>query len=155
MCPIYGRSKKGTRAYGERPGGHRRNVSVIGAIRSEGTVALETLEGSVNGSIFVKFIKDKLIPRLRPGDLVIMDNLKVHYHTMVKPLIESVDADLLYLPPYSPELNPIENIWSVTKHYVRKQMARSVQCVRSAIRSAWHRVAKLTLENVFRSCGYL
>ena len=138
----------------EKPGGTYKNVSVIGAIRQSGLVAMQTVKGPVSGAIFVDFLRRTLRKRLRQGDLLIMDNLRAHYHRFVRPLVESVDADVAYLPPYSPDLNPIELVWPVVKRQIRRSSARTVESLRKAIRAAWRNSAHLRFENLLATCQY-
>lgn len=154
LVPFYGWGEKSSRLHDIRPMGSRTNVSLIGAVRLDGPVALRSFEGAVNGPLFERFLKQALGPRLRPGDIVIMDNLRAHHARFVKPLIESFDADVVYLPPYSPELNPIEHVWSVLKHIVRKGRFVAVDEIRAGARAAWRAIKSLDMARMFANCGY-
>lgn len=120
MCREYGWSQRGCRAQGKRPFRSWKTVSLIGAIRLGDRPRLMTHRGPVNGKIFLKFVKQYLVPWLKPGDVVVMDNLNFHKMTSVRALIEAVGAKPIYLPTYSPELNPIELWWADMKRVLRK-----------------------------------
>lgn len=120
MCREHGWSQRGSRAKGKRPFRSWKTVSLIGAIRLGDRPRLMTHRGPVNGKIFIKFVKRYLVPWLRPGDVVVMDNLNFHKMKTVRALIEAAGATPIYLPTYSPELNPIELWWADMKRALRK-----------------------------------
>lgn len=120
MCREHGWSQRGFRAKGNRPFRSWKTVSLVGAIRLGERPRLMTHRGPVNGQIFVKFVKRYLLPWLRQGDVVVMDNLNFHKMKVVRALIASVGAKAMYLPTYSPELNPIELWWADMKRALRK-----------------------------------
>ena len=112
------------------------------------------IDGPMNAQTFVAYTEQCLAPALRPGDLVIMDNLSSHKAAAVRELIERAGADLWYLPPYSPDLNPIEKLWSKVKAWLRRVMARTFDGLVDAIAQAMHAINPQECRNYFRSCGY-
>lgn len=129
-------------------------MSLISAISSEGILAGLYGHWSTNGEIFLHFIKQLLVPQLKPGQTVIMDNTSFHKGKGVKEAIESVGARLLFLPPYSPDLSPIENMWSKIKAVLRKVAARTLDEFKPAMQEAFHAVTKQDLEGWYTGCGY-
>jgi transposase len=153
MCREHAWSTRGTRAAGSRPGRSWKTVSLIGAIRLGERPRLMTHRGSVNGAVFLRYVKRCLVPWLRRGDVVIMDNLNFHKMKLVRRAIESVGATPIYLPTYSPELNPIEMWWADMKRALRKlaindeaQLRRAARRLRAALPiakiTAWFRKAR-------------
>ena len=120
MCREHGWSQRGSRARGKRPYRCWKTVSLIGAIRLGERPRLMTHRGSVGGDVFIRFVKRYLVPSLRRGDIVVMDNLNFHKMKTVRALIEAAGATPMYLPTYSPELNPIEMWWADMKRGLRK-----------------------------------
>lgn len=114
-----------------------RNVTLIGAIANDGPRALRRVEGTVNGEEFILFLKETLGPTLNPGDIVVMDGPRVHRVKGVKEALAEFGATALYLPAYSPELNPIEMTWSWIKQHIRKAAPRKIGELRTAIAAAW------------------
>ena len=112
--------KKGKKVIGERSGKHRRRTSVLAALNQKEIKASMTFQGTANTSLFLEWIKGSLIPSLTPRQVVIMDNASIHKSPKVRALIENAGCYLIYLPPYSPDLNPIENYWAVLKKYIKK-----------------------------------
>jgi transposase len=110
MRRDYGRAARGLRVFGEKPGGRWKTLSLIGAIRLGARPKLMTYVGAVNGAVFLRFVTQRLVPWLRRGDVVVMDNLNTHKMTKVRAAIEVAGAAPVYLPTYSPELNPIETV---------------------------------------------
>jgi transposase len=134
MCREHAWSMLGTRAAGTRPGRSWKTVSLIGAIRLGERPRLMTHHGSVNGAVFLRYVKRCLAPWLRPGDVVIMDNLNFHKMKVVRAAIEAVGATPIYLPTYSPELNPIEMWWADMKRVLRKLAINNEPELRRAAR---------------------
>jgi transposase len=152
MRREYGWSPRGERAVGSRPFRNWKTVSLIGAIRVGARPKLMTHRGPVNGRVFLRFTKTRLVPWLRRGDIVVMDNLNIHKMKAVREAIETVGATVLLLPTYSPELNPIELWWADLKRQLRKlginvehELARAVRRLRAgtpvAKIAAWFRRA--------------
>lgn len=154
MAVLYGWAPIGKRARSARPVNRGKNISMIGAIDDCGMLALRAVEGATNKAKFVAFISEVLAPKLMVGQVVVMDNLRAHHAPEVREAIEAVGARVLYLPPYSPELNPIELCWSKFKRTLRRLGARTVESLRTAIRKAR---ATITVDDAFawfRHCGY-
>lgn len=134
MCREHGWSQRGQRARGERPYRCWKTVSLIGAIRLGERPRLMTHRGSVNGQVFIRFVRRYLVPWLRRGDVVVMDNLNFHKMSAVRQLISAAGATPVYLPTYSPELNPIEMWWADMKRSLRKLAINLEQDLRRAAR---------------------
>lgn len=133
MTPSRGRSLKGTRCVASAPGGHWKTTTFVCALRRAGLIAPLALDGPINGAAFVAWIEQMLVPELRPGDIVVMDNLASHKVAGVQEAIESAGAQVRYLPPYSPDFNPIEQVFSKLKTLLRKTSARTIDTLWSAI----------------------
>lgn len=135
MTPTRGRALKGTRCPGKAPCGHWKTTTFVCALRSTGLVAPLVLDGPINGPAFLAWVERMLAPELHPGDTVVMDNLACHKVAGVQGAIESAGARLRYLPPYSPDLNPIEQVFSKLKTLLRKTAARTIDALWCAIGS--------------------
>jgi transposase len=133
MVRLYARSQRGGRAYAVKPENSRENITLIGAIALTGFVGAMTINGHTNGDVFRVFVEQVLVPNLWEGACVIMDNFSAHKVEGIRELIEAAGARLIYLPPYSPDFNPIENCWSKLKQYLRSVAARSREALDSAI----------------------
>ena len=155
MTRLRGWAKRGQRAYAAAPGGTWNTTTMISAIRHDGVIASMVLEGAMDGAAFEAYVEQVLAPALSPGDVVVMDNLSSHKSERIKELVEAVGAEVWYLPPYSPDLNPIEMMWSKVKEYLRSAAARTKETLYEAIRQALHTVTTLDIHNWFKSCGYL
>lgn len=154
MSSAYGRALRGERVVDHKPANWGENLSVIGAIRVDRVLCHRTFVGAVNGPRFVQFVRETLCPRLYPGDVVVLDNLRPHHAPVVRELVTSVGATLLFLPPYSPDMNPIEPCWSFVKHHLRRLAYRTTDTLRHAIPNVFKRVRTKHLENWFAHCGY-
>jgi transposase len=154
MAPRYGRCLGGERLVDFKPANWGRSLTVVGAVRSTGVVGHQMIDGAMNTERFLDFLHRRLCPRLGPGDVVVMDNLRAHHASEVRPLIEQRGAEALYLPAYSPDLNPIEQCWAFIKHLLRKAGARTESLVRETVRRAFLRVRKKHLAGWFKHCGY-
>lgn len=154
LTRAYARSEKGTRAYGNAPRNRGKNITMLGAIGLTGILTAMTVDGAMDGEIFLAFVKQWLAPLLRPGQVVIMDNLSVHKVAGVKEAIEGTGAKLLYLPPYSPDFSPIEPMWSKIKTFLRGIGARARELLQEAISSAFKTVTCKDIEGWFQHCGY-
>lgn len=156
MTPLYARAPKGQRAYGQIPKNRGENSSLIAALSlDEGVCAAMTLEGAVDGIAFKVYMQEVLVPMLRPGQVVVLDNLQVHKNQAVRETIEAQGCELLFLPSYSPDFNPIEQAFSKLKTFVRKHKARTKQALDDAIAAA---LKAITLKDVigwFTHTGYL
>jgi transposase len=154
MTRRYGWAPRPERVSEAVPAGHWRTLTVLAALTTRGLLASMTIESPTDGDVFLAFVEQVLGPRLEPGHLVIVDNLGAHKVAGVRPLIESRGAQLLYLPPYSPDFNPIEQAWSKLKQLLRGAKARLLDSLEPAVAQA---ITAITAENAhayFRHCGY-
>lgn len=154
MTRDYARAPKGVRVYERVPRNRGTVTAIIGALSIDGVEAVMTNEGATTAEVFSRFVREHLLPVLRPGDLVIMDNLGAHHATGIRAAIEASRAHVLYLPPYSPELNPIELCWSKIKQTLRSWSARSLTSLRDAIHDAAALVSASDAIGWFTHCGY-
>ena len=155
MTPSHGWAPRGRRVNDDKPANWGKNISVIGAIRTAGLVCERSFRGTVNGPRFVDFIKRTLCLKIGRGDVVVMDNLRLHYRPAVKAAVESRGAEVCYLPPYSPDFNPIELLWAFVKRQFRRLKLRDVEPLLVAIKRLLHRVPQLHFSHWFDNCGYL
>lgn len=154
MTRRYGRARRGERVGEGTPCGHWRTLTVLGAIRSSGWVATMTIEAPTDGEVFSAYLEQVLCPQLQSGDVVVMDNLAAHKVEGVRGLIEARGAHLLYLPPYSPDFNPIEKCWAKIKQLLRGAKARSLPALEMAVSTALAAITPQNIEACFRHCGY-
>ena len=154
MTRMHGRSPKGERLHASAPHGHWRTTSMISSVRLDGSTACMTIEGATNTEVFRAYALEILIPTLLPGDTVILDNLGAHKNEQTIALIEQTGARVVFLPAYSPDLNPIEMMWSKIKAFLRKAQARSGEELQEAIRQALATVTARDAHNWFAHCGY-
>ena len=154
MTRLYGRAKNGSRAVDFAPGGHWNTTTMISSVRLDGSTVPMVVNGATNKEVFMVYVEKFLLPSLSKGDVVILDNLSAHKGKEIRELIESVGAELWYLPPYSPDLNPIENMWSKVKAILRKLKARTEEELILAIAKALERVTPQDVMGWFKSCGY-
>lgn len=154
MTRNYGRAPRGERVAEGTPHSHWHTLTMLAALTRDGLQAPMTIESPTDGDVFLAYLEQVLCPRLRPGQVVIMDNLAAHKVAGVHQLIEATGARLLYLPPYSPDFNPIEQAWSKIKQLLRSAKARTVEALEQAIAEA---LAAITPENAsawFSHCNY-
>jgi transposase len=156
MTRLYGRSLGGTRCIDHTPHGHWKTMTMLSAIRSDGVMkeATVVVDGAMNSVTFLGYVRQFLAPALQPGDVVVMDNLPAHKSADVRDAIEAVGCDLWYLPPYSPDLNPIEKLWSKVKAWLRRVSAATFDTLSDAIVAALNAVDSQECSNYFKSCGY-
>jgi transposase len=154
MTRRYGRSRRGERCLGAVPHGHWMTSTFLAALRQDRVVAPCVIDGAVNGEIFRAWVEQCLAPTLRPGDIVVMDNLAAHKVTGIRAAIETTGADLLYLPPYSPDLNPIEQLFAKVKALLRKAEARTLDTLIDAVANAIRQCWPSECENYFLNAGY-
>jgi transposase len=154
MTRRYGRAPRGKRAVGSVPKNWGENVSILGAMRVDGVSAVMSVGGATDGDIFELFVEWLLVPSLREGDVVVMDNLGAHKRARVREAIEAAGARLIYLPPYSPDLNPIEQCWSKVKTYLRAAKARTREALDDAITRAFQTVTASNAAAWFAHAGY-
>jgi len=136
MTRLYARAVGGRRVQEATPGGHWKIMTILGAMSLNGMIAMMTIEEPTDTDIFLAYIEHLLYPVLKPGDVVVMDNLSAHKAPAVREWIEKAGAELLYLPPYSPDLNPIEKAWAKLKQLLRAAKARSKDTLEQAITEA-------------------
>jgi len=154
MTRLRGRSPKGERLVCHAPHGHWCTTTMISSVRLDGTTACMTIEGATNTEVFHAYVREVLVPSLRPGDIVVMDNLGAHKNELTLALIEQAGAEVRFLPAYSPDLNPIEMMWSKVKALLRKAQARNHSDLLAAIASALSAVTPDDALGWFTSCGY-
>ena len=154
MVRRYARSPRGRRAFGSAPRNWGDNVTILSALGVEGLLASMYLPGATDGAVFLTYLKKVLIPKLWPGAVVVMDNLGAHKVKGVRELIESAGARLVYLPPYSPDFNPIEMAWSQAKSHLRRVAARTRRTLARAIKEALARISPQDARGYFAHCGY-
>jgi transposase len=155
LVRTHGRSDAGSRCVAHAPAGHWKVMTAVAAVRlGQGVTASATMACPMDGELFRRYVEEVLVPPLRAGDVVVMDNLASHKHPRVRELIESAGARLLYLPPYSPDLNPIEMIWSKVKRLLRSAAARTVDALHHAFGVAMDAVTADDVFGCFRHCGY-
>ena len=133
MTRRYARAPRGVRVHETTPEGNWKILTILGAMSLRGMIATMTIEAATDAEIFLAYLDHVLCPALRPGDVVVMDNLSSHKVAGVRERIEAAGAELLYLPPYSPDLNPIEKAWAKLKHLLRTAKARTAEALEQAI----------------------
>ena len=154
MTRDYARAPRGERAFASVPRNAGTVTTMIGALDVAGVRAMMTIEGATDGEVFETFLSRILVPKLRPGDIVILDNVGAHRTPNVRPLIEAAGASVLFLPPYSPDLNPIELCWSKLKALLKEFGARTQQALDAAIRRAMDLIGRSDAAGWFTHCGY-
>jgi transposase len=154
MTRLYGRAPRGQRVVGAVPHGHWKTTTLIAGLDHSGVRCSMALDGAVNRLAFEAFVEQVLGPALRPGDIVVMDNLSSHKGARTPELIRAAQAELVYLPPYSPDLNPIELAFSKIKQALRSLSLRTVAAMWSTMQSVLDRVTASDVEGFFRHCGY-
>jgi transposase len=154
MARLRGRAPRGERLVGKIPHGHWKTTTFVAALRSTALTAPCVIDGPMNGNAFLAYVEQVLVPTLKPGDVVVLDNLSAHKVPGIREAIEAAGAKLLYLPPYSPDFNPIEQLFAKLKALLRKAAERSVE-------GLWNRIASLLdafqpdeCANYFRNSGY-
>ena len=154
MARLYAWAQEGERAHAVRPACRGQALSLVAALGWEGLQAPFSLEGAMNGHAFLFYVQNLLAPSLRPGQTVLMDNLSAHYVDGIEEAIVAVGARLLHLPPYSPELSPIELCWSKVKTYLRAEGARTLEGLHAAITAALDTILPKDAKGWFQHCGY-
>jgi transposase len=154
MARTRGRAPRGERLRAGIPHGHWKTTTFVAGLRRTGMVAPMVLEGPIDGAAFRAYVDQVLVPELRPGDVVVMDNLGSHKGAGVRAAIEAAGASLLYLPPYSPDLNPIENAFARLKGLLRKAAERSVDGLWNAIGRLADAFPPAECANYFAAAGY-
>jgi transposase len=154
MTRPRGRSPQGTRLVAKVPHGHWKTTTFLAALRTTGLTAPLVIDGAVNGDLFLAYVEQQLAPTLREGDVVIMDNLSSHKKVGVREAIESVGATLLYLPPYSPDFNPIELAFAKFKWLLKSSAERTVEGLWKKCGELLTAFTENECRNCFRHCGY-
>ena len=154
MTRLRGRCERNKRLVCPVPHGHWKVLTMIGAMTVSGVRAAITVDAATDGEIFLRFITDVLAPTLKPGDVVVMDNLQAHKAAGVKQAIEAVGARLMFLPPYSPDFSPIEPMWSKVKQKLRSIAAATIDTLRSAVTTSLQSITESDCRGYFRHCGY-
>lgn len=154
MARLRGRAPRGERLIGKVPHGHWKTTTFVAALRSTALTAPCVIDGPMNGSVFLAYVEQLLAPTLAPGDIVVLDNLSAHKVAGVREAIEAVGARLLYLPPYSPDMNPIEQLFAKLKALLRKAAERSVEALWNRISSLLDAFTPNECANYLRNAGY-
>lgn len=154
MARAYGRAPRGQRAIGLVPHGHWQTSTFLAALRYNAVTAPCVLDGPINGLTFQAYVEQFLVPTLVPGDIVIMDNLGSHKGEPVRRAIERAGASLRFLPPYSPDLNPIEQVFAKLKALLRKAAKRSIDALWRAVGELLDRFPPNECTNYFANAGY-
>lgn len=154
MTPLRGWAARGKRLSGHAPFGHWNTMTFVAALRHDGITAPWIIDGPINGSIFQTYVEQVLVPTLRKGDIVILDNLRSHKAPAIRNAIKTAGARLFFLPAYSPDLNPIEQVFAKLKHLLRKAAERSKEAVWRRIGSLLDQFSPKECENYLRNSGY-
>jgi transposase len=155
LTRLYGRAPTGERAVGSVPCNYGPNVTLLGALGTSGLEALMTIDSATDGAVFCAFVTQVLCPTLQAGDIVVMDNLRAHKVAGIEEAITSCGARLMYLPPYSPDLSPIEPCWSKLKTRLRQVRARTREALEEAITHAIEGITAADALAWFTHCGYV
>jgi transposase len=153
MTRGYARASGGRRVHEATPGGHWKILTILSALSLGGLLATMTIEEATDGDIFLAYIEQVLGPKLQPGDVVVMDNLSAHKVAGIAELIQTAGAELLYLPPYSPDLNPIEKAWAKLKQLLRSTKARTAEALEQAIAELLPQITPQNAQAWFRHSG--
>ena len=154
MARLRGRCRRGDRLVAGLPHGHWRTTTFVAGLRLGGLDAPMVLDGAMNGDAFLAYVRHVLVPTLRPGDIVVMDNLGCHKSAAVRAAIEAADAELRLLPPYSPDFNPIEQAFAKLKAILRKTAARTRDVLWNAVAAALDAFSPAECANYFTAAGY-
>jgi transposase len=154
MTRTHGRAPRGERLRMGVPHGHWKTTTFVAGLTTKGIIAPFVLDGPINRAAFEVYVDKVLVPDLRPGDIVVMDNLSSHKGPRVRDLIQAAGAELLFLPPYSPDFNPIENAFAKLKALLRKAAERTVEGLWSAIGRILEAFTPAECSNYFKAAGY-
>jgi transposase len=154
MTRPRGRALRGTRLIASVPHGHWQTTTFLAGLRTSGLIAPLVIDGAINGELFLAYVRQQLAPALQPGDIVVMDNLSSHKRVGVQAAIEAVGASLLYLPPYSPDFNPIELAFAKFKWLLKSAAHRTVDALWQACGELLHQFTATECRNYLRHCGY-
>ncbi len=155
MTRHYARAKKSERAVDSTPLNTPSNTTILSSVRLSGKTAYTVYTGGTTAERFAKYLKSTLLPALSKTDIIIMDNMRSHHAGIVKKVLDEAGIAYLYLPPYSPDLNPIEKMWSKTKAYLRKKNVRVAAELPEAVRMAFSTIQPSDCQGWFRSCYYM
>jgi transposase len=155
MTRLYGRAEGGQRVVDGAPHGQWGTTTLLSSIRLDGSAAPMVIEGSTDADVFREYVRQVLVPSLRPGDIVVLDNLSPHKNAEVEAAIRAVGADVWFLPPYSPDFNPVEQLWSKVKAFLRALKARTLDALIDGIRDALRQVTTTDALGWFAHCGYV
>lgn len=154
MVRNRGRCPRGERLVDSAPAGVWQTSTLVAAIGLDGVIAPMVFDSPLNGELFAQYVESSLVPELEPGAIVVMDNLPVHKSKRVADAIKAAGCTLVFLPPYSPDYNPIENMWSKVKTILRAAAARTFQAVVDATGDALRAITPEDCDGYFRHCGY-
>lgn len=154
MTRLRGRARRGERLVDRTPHGHWKTTTLIAALGLEGVRCSTVVDGAVNGAVFESFVEQVLVAELRPGDVVVMDNLSSHKRARTRELIEAAGAELVFLPPYSPDLNPIEMVFAKVKQLLRSLACRTRDQLWRSMQRMLDAVTPSDAANCFKHCGY-
>jgi len=154
MRPTHGRAAKGQRCLGKAPHGHWHTTTFVCALRHDGLIAPCVFDSPINGETFRAWVERLLVAELRAGDIVVMDNLASHKVAGIRQVIEAKGASVRYLPPYSPDFNPIEQVFAKLKTLLRRTAARTMESLWHTIGSLLHRFSPQECASYIRHCGY-
>ena len=151
---LRGRARQGERLVDKVPHGHWKTTTFVAALRSDGLTAPTVVDGALDGPTFLAYVRQQLVPTLHAGDIVVMDNLSCHKVAGVRQAIEAAGATVVYLPPYSPDFNPIEQVFAKLKWLVRSAEQRTVDGLWTLLGKLIDRFSPAECRNYFRHCGY-
>ena len=154
LAPRYGYAPKGARSHGRVPRNRGRNTSILAAMSREGVVGTMTVEGATNTEVFLTYVKEVLCPVLRPGQIVVLDNLAAHKNEAVREKVEAAGCHLLFLPAYSPDFNPIEHAFAKLKACLRKAKARTQEALEDAIAAGLSTITAKDACGWFKHCQF-
>lgn len=155
MAPLRGWGPKGERVAGHAPHGRWRTMTFLAALRQDGITAPFVFDGPINGQCFLAWVEQQLVPTLKPGDIVVLDNLGSHKGKAVRTAVRTAGARLWFLPPYSPELNPIEQTFAKIKHWMRLAQRREPEDVWRYLGSLVTQIKPTECANYIRNAGYV
>lgn len=154
LTPLYARAPRGERAYDQVPRNHGKNTTLLAALTLSGIEASMVIEGAVDTAVVEAYVERVLCPTLRPGQIVLMDNLSSHKGTRVRQLIDGAGCTLQFLPAYSPDFSPIEQAFAKIKQELRRAGARTREALEAAIAAAVEQISAQDAQGFFRHCGY-
>jgi transposase len=154
MAPVRGWGPRGERLKGFAPDGRWRTLTFLAALRANALTAPCVIDGPINGAIFRAYVEQLLVPELRPGDIVVLDNLGSHRARAIRRAILAAGGKLAYLPPYSPDFNPIEQVFAKVKHWLRMAQARSIEAIHDHVASLVADIGQRECANYLRNAGY-